>query len=118
MNNFNVTPKHFRIENGIIRGSVNVTFSPIVWEKENLVLHLTAYKIGNYGEKIGMVMPKVNKSGNQTFKIDMDSKGHKDVSVNIHVMQAGGKKAHVSSELFFNILENDIEYGLNNLRRT
>ncbi len=118
MNKFNITPKHFRIENGIIRGSVNVTFSPIMWEKENLVMHFTAYKIGNYGEKIGMVMPKVNKSGNQTFEIDMDSKGHKDVSVNIHIMQANGKKAHVSSEFFFDILENDVEYGLSNLRRT
>ena len=103
---YQVTPLNFKVLNGRIIGSVNISSSELTNEKT--VLHASFFpldlKQNKLGEKINTL--NFNKDLNETIEINESSKNYENVSMNLHVMNPKTKE-HLSQEVNIDVLKSD-----------
>ena len=103
---YQVTPLNFKVLNGRIIGSVNISSSELTNEKT--VLHASFFpldlKQNKLGEKINTL--NFNKDLNETIEINESSKNYENISMNLHVMNPKTKE-HLSQEVNIDVLKSD-----------
>ena len=103
---YQVTPLNFKVLNGRIIGTVNISSSELTNEKT--VLHASFFpldlKQNKLGEKINTL--NFNKDLNETIEINESSKNYENVSMNLHVMNPKTKE-HLSQEVNIDVLKSD-----------
>ena len=103
---YQVTPLNFKVVNGRIIGSVNISSSELTNEKT--VLHASFFpldlKQNKFGEKINTL--NFNKDLNETIEINESSKNYENISMNLHVMNPKTKE-HLSQEVNIDVLKSD-----------
>ena len=103
---YQVTPLNFKVLNGRIVGSVNISSSELTNEKP--VLHASFFpldlKQNKFGEKMNTL--NFNKDLNETIEINESSNNYENVSMNLHVMNPKTKE-HLSQEINIDVLKSD-----------
>ncbi len=103
---YQVTPSNFKVVNGRITGTVNVSSSQLTDEKT--VLHASFYPLDLKQNKLGEKMNPLNfsKDLNETIQINESSKTYENVSMNLHVMNPKTKE-HLSQEVNIDVEKSD-----------
>ena len=103
---YQVTPSNFKVVNGRITGTVNVSSSQLTDEKT--VLHASFYPLDLKQNKLGEKMNPLNfsKDLNETIQINESSKTYENISMNLHVMNPKTKE-HLSQEVNIDVEKSD-----------
>ena len=103
---YQVTPLNFKVVNGRIIGSVNISSSELTNEKT--VLHASFFPLDLKQNKLGEKINTLNfsKDLNETIEINESSKNYENVSMNLHVMNPKTKE-HLSQEVNIDVLKSD-----------
>ena len=103
---YQVIPSNFKVVNGRITGTVNVSSSELTDEKT--VLHASFYPLDMKQNKLGEKMNQLNfsKDLNETIQINESSKNYQNISMNLHVMNPKTKE-HLSQEVNIDIEKSD-----------
>lgn len=103
---YQVTPSNFKVVNGRITGTVNVSSSQLTDEKT--VLHASFYPLDLKQNKLGEKMNPLNfsKDLNETIQINESSNNYENVSMNLHVMNPKTKE-HLSQEVNIDVEKSD-----------
>jgi hypothetical protein len=103
---YQVTPSNFKVVNGRITGTVNVSSSELTNEKT--VLHASFYPLHLKQNKLGEKMNQLNfnKDLNETIQINESSKNYENISMNLHVMNPKTKE-HLSQEVNIDVEKSD-----------
>ena len=103
---YQVTPSNFKVVNGRITGTVNVSSSELTNEKT--VLHASFYPLDLKQNKLGEKMNQLNfsKDLNETIQINESSKTYENISMNLHVMNPKTKE-HLSQEVNIDVEKSD-----------
>lgn len=103
---YQLTPLNFKVLNGRIIGSVNISSSELTDEKP--VLHASFFpldlKQNKFREKMNTL--NFNKDLNETIEINESSNNYENVSMNLHVMNPKTKE-HLSQEVNIDVLKSD-----------
>ena len=103
---YQVNPLNFKVVNGRITGTVNISSSELTNEKT--VLHASFFpldlKQNKFGEKINTL--NFSKDLNETIEINESSKSFENISMNLHVMNPKTKE-HLSQEINIDVLKSD-----------
>jgi len=103
---YQVNPLNFKVVNGRITGTVNISSSELTNEKT--VLHASFFpldlKQNKFGEKINTL--NFSKDLNETITINESSKSFENISMNLHVMNPKTKE-HLSQEINIDVLKSD-----------